>query len=52
MHQIIVVADAGFATHAPLHLIPEKKDAYVVAIPRTRQFTHGKHLWALSQHQT
>ena len=48
--QVGVVADAGFAAHATLRLMTEQPYAYVLAMPRTRQFTHGTSLRALGQH--
>jgi hypothetical protein len=50
VRQVVVVADAGFAANATLHLITESHDTYVFAMPRTRKFTHGKHLRDLVQH--
>jgi IS4 transposase len=49
-HQVVVVADAGFAANETLRLIAEKKYAYVFAMPRTRKLTNGKHLRDLVQH--
>ncbi len=48
--QVVVIADAGFAAHATMCLIAEKKYGYVFAMPRTRKFTNGKHLRDLVQH--
>jgi hypothetical protein len=48
--QVVVVAEAGFAANATLHLITEKHSTYVFAMPRTRKFTNGKHLRDLVQH--
>jgi Transposase DDE domain len=48
--QVVVVADAGFAANATLHLIAEKHYAYVFAMPRTRKFTNGKYLRDLVHH--
>ena len=50
VQHIIVVADAGFAANAPMHLIAEKHYTYVFAMPRTRKFANGKHLRDLVQH--
>jgi hypothetical protein len=50
VRQIVVVADAGFAANATLRLMTEKHYTYVFAMPRTRKFTHGKHLRDLVQH--
>jgi hypothetical protein len=50
VQQVVVVADAGFAANAPLHLITAKHYTYVFAMPRTRKFTNGKHLRDLVQH--
>lgn len=49
VRQLIVVADAGFAANATLHLITEQHYTYVFAMPRTRKFTNGKHLRDLVQ---
>jgi len=43
VRQIIVVADAGFATNETLRLITKQQYTYVFAMPRTRKFTNGKH---------
>jgi hypothetical protein len=48
--QVVVVADAGFAANATLHLITELHYTYVFAMPRTRKFTNGNHLRDLVQH--
>jgi transposase len=48
--QVVVVADAGFAANATLHLITELHYTYVFAMPRTRKFTNGKHLRDLVHH--
>jgi Transposase DDE domain len=48
--KIVVVADAGFAAHAPMRFITEKHYGYVFAMPRTRKFTNGNHLRDLVQH--
>jgi hypothetical protein len=50
VQHVVVVADAGFAANATLHLITEKHYTYVFAMPRTRKFTNGKHLRDLVQH--
>jgi hypothetical protein len=50
VRQVVVVADAGFAANATLHLITEIHYTYVFAMPRTRKFTNGKHLRDLVQH--
>jgi hypothetical protein len=50
VQQIIVVADAGFAANATMHLSAEKHDPYGFAMPRTRKFANGKHLRDLVQH--
>lgn len=50
VRQVVVVADAGFAANETLRLITQPKYAYVLAIPRTRKFTNGKHLRDLVQH--
>jgi hypothetical protein len=50
VRQTVVVADAGFAANATLRLIADKHYTYVFAMPRTRQFTDGKHLRDLVQH--
>lgn len=50
VRQIIVVADAGYAANAPRRLLTERRYAYVFAMPRTRKFTHGKHLRDVVQH--
>jgi hypothetical protein len=50
VQQIIVVADAGFAANATMHLIAEKHYTYVFAMPRPRKFANGKHLHDLVQH--
>jgi hypothetical protein len=50
VQQVVVVADAGFAANATLHLITDKRYLYVFAMPRTRKFTNGKHLRDLVQH--
>ena len=50
VQQVVVVADAGFAANATLRLITEKCYTYVFAMPRTRNFTNGKHLRDLVQH--
>jgi hypothetical protein len=47
VQQVVVVADAGVAANDTLHLITEKHYTYVLAMPRTRKFTNGKHLRAL-----
>jgi DDE superfamily endonuclease len=44
VRQVVVVADAGFAANETLRLITQHKYAYVLAMPRTRKFTNGKHL--------
>lgn len=48
--QVVVVADAGFAANETLRLITAKKYADVLAMPRTRKFTNGKHLRDMVQH--
>lgn len=50
VQQVVVLADAGFAANATLHLITAKHYTYVFAMPRTRKFTNGKHLRDLVQH--
>jgi hypothetical protein len=50
VRQVVVVAEAGFAANATLHLITESHYTYVFAMPRTRKFTNGKHLRDLVQH--
>jgi hypothetical protein len=47
----VVVADAGFAVHATMRFITENNDGDVLAMPRTRKFTHGQHLRDLVQHR-
>jgi hypothetical protein len=49
-HHVVVIADAGFAAHAPMRLITDQNDGYVLAMLRTRKFTNGKHLRDLVQH--
>jgi hypothetical protein len=49
--RVVVVADAGFAANETLRLMAAKKYADVVAMPRTRQFTHGKPLRDMVQHR-
>lgn len=48
--QVVVGADAGFAANETLRLITAQQYTYVFAMPRTRKFTHGKHLRDLVQH--
>jgi Transposase DDE domain len=50
VRQVVVVADAGFAANATLHLITESHDRDVFAMPRTRKLTNGTHLRDLGQH--
>jgi hypothetical protein len=50
VRQVVVVADAGFAANETLRLIAKKRYSYVLAMPRTRKFTNGKHLRDLVQH--
>ena len=44
VRQVVVHADAGFAANKTLQLIEKRHWADVLAMPRTRQFTHGKSL--------
>jgi hypothetical protein len=48
--RVVVLADAGFAAHATMRLITDQNSGYVLAMPRTRKLTTGKHLRALVQH--
>jgi hypothetical protein len=50
VRQGVVVADAGFAAKATLHRITAIHDTDVLAMPRPRNFTNGKHLRDLGQH--
>jgi hypothetical protein len=50
VRQVVVVAEAGFAANAPLHLITAIHDTSVFAMPRPRQLTNGKQLRDLLQH--
>ena len=50
VQQIVVVADAGFAANAPMHLIAEKPYPYVFAMPRTRKCAKGTQLRDLVEH--
>src|SRR6266851_4371794 len=50
VQQVVVVADAGFAAHATLRLITEKRSPSVFAMPRPRKLTHGTQLRDLVPH--
>ena len=50
VRQVMVIADAGCAANATMRLIAEKQYDYVLALPRTRKFTNGKHLRDMVQH--
>jgi len=50
VQQVVVVADAGFAANATLHLITAIHSTYVFAMPRTQTLTNGTHLRALVHH--
>jgi hypothetical protein len=41
--RVVVGTDAGVAAKATRHLSADKHWSYVFAMPRPRQFTHGKH---------
>jgi Transposase DDE domain len=48
--QVVVVADAGFASKANLRLIERKAYRYVFALPRTWKLADGTHLRNLARH--
>jgi Transposase DDE domain len=48
--QIVVVADAGFASKDNLRLIQRQQWKYVFALPRTWKLSHGTHLKNLARH--
>ena len=48
--QVVVVADAGFASKANLRLIERKAYRYVFALPRTWRLADGTHLRNLARH--
>jgi Transposase DDE domain len=48
--QVVVVADAGFASKANLRLIERKAYHYVFALPRTWRLADGTHLRNLARH--
>jgi hypothetical protein len=50
VREIVVLGDAGYPANATLKLIEKLGWTYVFAMPRTRKFTHGKHLRDLVQH--
>jgi hypothetical protein len=50
VREIVVLGDAGYAANATLKLIEEMGWTYVFAMPRTRKFTHGKHVRDRVQH--
>jgi len=49
VRQVVGVAEAGWAANETLRLITGHKYPSVFALPRTRKWTHGKHLRALVQ---
>jgi Transposase DDE domain len=49
--RVVVVADARFAANETLRLMAAKQYASVVAMPRTRKFTHGKPLRDMVPHR-
>jgi hypothetical protein len=50
VRQLVGVADAGVAANATRRLSHEQTDASGLALPRTRQFTHGNHRRDVVQH--